>query len=938
MWKPAPYTIPDARNQTALFISPFILDPNNSNRMLAGGQSLWRTNDAKTPNTSSSGPSWASIKGPISGVEISAVAVAKGNANIIWVGYNNGELYKTTNGTAATPTWTQVDSAATPGRYVTRITIDPRNPNVVYATFGGFSPDNVWRTTNGGSTWTDITGSGTTSLPDAPVRSLVVNPNNSNWLYVGTEVGVFASEDGGAHWATATDGPANVSVDELFWMGNKLVAATHGRGMYVADTQAVRPANNDFANAQGLTGTSATATGTNVNASKETGEPDHAGNIGGRSVWYKWTPQATGNTTISTAGSTDAAGTMLDTVLGVYKGDAVSALTGVASNDDENNPGSITTSKVTFQATAGTTYRIAVDGYNDSDGKGAASGNIKLALASDGVPSNPTATLTAPADGAVVNGLAVNISADASDDVGVSKVEFLVDGQVVATDTTAPYSTSWDSTTRDDGFTNIMARASDAAGNVGTSAVRKVAVNNTTPDTAITGGPADGGTSTSDTASFIFSSTERDSTFRCKLDDAAFAACPSPKAYASLAAGSHTFQVKAVGSGGEPTDSDATPASRTWTVNKPPTADTTAPTVTLATPADGATYARGQRVLAAYSCSDEQGGSGMKSCNGTVPNSSAINTSTTGARSFAVTATDNAGNTKTLTHYYKVVAPRIYQESNPNFNSYGGWSFYSNSNFSGRYASYSNIKGRSATFRFRGTSIAWKTNRMSDDGKTTVYLDGKMVKVFDGYSSRPIYNVTGFSKGRLPNRLHTLRLVVTGAKNAASKDRYIEIDRFVAEGKSFQENNPRVQYGTWRGLGSRTASGGTYRTSSSKADTALFYYFSGPELKLITARGPGYGRAEIKVFTSNGRLVKILRPSLYATTRQWRSEIRITGLDPSQKYYMNVRSYNGRPVVVDAYSAFPPQAATAQPAVAVGVGAVAGGASKPAVPPSGIGN
>ncbi|MCW5857036.1 MAG: hypothetical protein KIS63_02020 [Caldilineales bacterium] len=212
----------------ANFIAPFILDPNNANTMLAGGCSLWRSTNIKAAV-----PSWSSIK-PSLGSAISAIAVAQGNSSIIWVGYNDGSVYKTTNGTAASPTWVRVDtgSPGLPYRYVTRLTIDRTNHNLVYATFGGFSADNVWRTTDGGATWSDITGSGATGLPDAPVRSLVIHPTNANWLYVGTEVGVFASENGGAAWSLPQDGPANVSVDELFWMNNTLVAATHGRGLF----------------------------------------------------------------------------------------------------------------------------------------------------------------------------------------------------------------------------------------------------------------------------------------------------------------------------------------------------------------------------------------------------------------------------------------------------------------------------------------------------------------------------------------------------------------------------------------------------------------------------------------------------------------------------------------------------------------------------------
>jgi photosystem II stability/assembly factor-like uncharacterized protein len=62
MFKPVPYQITDAASQDALFIAPFLLDPNEPNRILAGGLSLWRTNDARTPNTNDAGPSWASIK------------------------------------------------------------------------------------------------------------------------------------------------------------------------------------------------------------------------------------------------------------------------------------------------------------------------------------------------------------------------------------------------------------------------------------------------------------------------------------------------------------------------------------------------------------------------------------------------------------------------------------------------------------------------------------------------------------------------------------------------------------------------------------------------------------------------------------------------------------------------------------------------------------
>jgi hypothetical protein len=231
VWKPLPFRIPDAKSRQALFIAPFVLDPNNANRILAGGFSLWRTNDAKTPNSSTKGPSWASIKLSI-GRPISAVAVAPGNSDIIWVGYDEGQVFKTTNGSSVQPTWQRMDSTGpsplSAPRYCASIAMDPKNGDTVYVTFGGYTKGNVWKTTDAGAKWKDISG----SLPEVPVRTLAIHPLRSKWVYIGTEVGVFASEDGGATWSPTNEGPTNCSVDTLFWMGTTLVCASHGRGMF----------------------------------------------------------------------------------------------------------------------------------------------------------------------------------------------------------------------------------------------------------------------------------------------------------------------------------------------------------------------------------------------------------------------------------------------------------------------------------------------------------------------------------------------------------------------------------------------------------------------------------------------------------------------------------------------------------------------------------
>ncbi|MCX6973028.1 MAG: putative Ig domain-containing protein [Verrucomicrobia bacterium] len=124
------------------------------------------------------------------------------------------------------------------------------------------------------------------------------------------------------------------------------------------------PSNDDFANRVPLAGVNATATGSNVNASAESGEPNHLGQRS-HSVWWTWTAPRTASVVVSLTGSS------FDTVLGVYSGSSVGSLSLVAENDDAS---STSTSQVTFNATVGTDYQIAVDGY------GADQGQIKLSI------------------------------------------------------------------------------------------------------------------------------------------------------------------------------------------------------------------------------------------------------------------------------------------------------------------------------------------------------------------------------------------------------------------------------------------------------------------------------------------------------------------------------------------------------------------------------
>jgi Ca2+-binding RTX toxin-like protein len=123
---------------------------------------------------------------------------------------------------------------------------------------------------------------------------------------------------------------------------------------------AAAPANDNFASPRNLgSAVSGTVTGANLEATKELGEPAHAGNAGGHSVWYSWTAPANGNESVTLFDSD------FDTLLAVYTGDVLSSLTTIASNDDV---GGTAQSAVSFPVSSGVTYLIAVDGFSGKVG------------------------------------------------------------------------------------------------------------------------------------------------------------------------------------------------------------------------------------------------------------------------------------------------------------------------------------------------------------------------------------------------------------------------------------------------------------------------------------------------------------------------------------------------------------------------------------------
>lgn len=158
------------------------------------------------------------------------------------------------------------------------------------------------------------------------------------------------------------------------------------------------PSNDHFGNSVNIAGAGTVVFGENHEASYDSGEPFHNDEAGSGSVWWHWTAPANGTVEISTAGSN------FDTLLAVYTGTSVSGLTEVASNDDDEQSLGVY-SRVSFSATAGTTYRIAVDGY------GAEAGNVVLSLSQGRGPLTwASMSQSAPSIKATANGNMVQLS------------------------------------------------------------------------------------------------------------------------------------------------------------------------------------------------------------------------------------------------------------------------------------------------------------------------------------------------------------------------------------------------------------------------------------------------------------------------------------------------------------------------------------------------
>ena len=207
-----------------LFIAPFMLDPNQHDRLwLGGGLTLMRRDR-----------NYVDVTTKLDG-HVTALDVAPGNSNRVLAGTESGTIYR--NDAALSATRTTVWKSAKPrDGWVSSLTFDPANTNIAYATYANFGGGaHVWKTTDAGATWTPLDGAGIGALPDIPAHNLVLGTGS---MYLGTDLGIFLSLDGGNLWFADSSFPRVITEKLVLAQtarGRALFAFTHGRGAWRAD-------------------------------------------------------------------------------------------------------------------------------------------------------------------------------------------------------------------------------------------------------------------------------------------------------------------------------------------------------------------------------------------------------------------------------------------------------------------------------------------------------------------------------------------------------------------------------------------------------------------------------------------------------------------------------------------------------------------------------
>ncbi|MCX6641328.1 MAG: T9SS type A sorting domain-containing protein [bacterium] len=220
-------TSSDRRN----WCTPVVMDPNNHAVLYYGTYRLYKT-------TNSAG-GWTAIStdltdgnqgGTVTFNTITTISVSPLNGQVIYVGTDDGNVWVTQNGGTS---WTPI-YANLPDRWITRVLASSASMGTAYVTLSGYRTGDylahVFRTTNYGGNWTDVSG----NLPEGPVNAIVEDPLHTDRLVVSTDMGVFYTDNLGSNWQPlGIDLPICAAVDlKLHSTTRALVVGTHGRSMY----------------------------------------------------------------------------------------------------------------------------------------------------------------------------------------------------------------------------------------------------------------------------------------------------------------------------------------------------------------------------------------------------------------------------------------------------------------------------------------------------------------------------------------------------------------------------------------------------------------------------------------------------------------------------------------------------------------------------------
>lgn len=234
-------SLPDTEG--ARFIQPFVLDENDGNRMLVGTDNVYFTANARALNNAT----WVDVSDTINGVGVSALAFSPHQSNVAYAGMSNSNASGTNqivkiSGLGTSNQVTDIAPANNLGAaqsVVTDIKVDTFDTtgNTLYVTLGGYFPNRILRTTNGGSSWTSIAN----NLPNIPLFQVINDSEDPNTLYVGSELGLWVGKQSGNtfNWEQFDYGPAFTRVIDLVWNNDNLYVGTHGRGTYKANNDVI---------------------------------------------------------------------------------------------------------------------------------------------------------------------------------------------------------------------------------------------------------------------------------------------------------------------------------------------------------------------------------------------------------------------------------------------------------------------------------------------------------------------------------------------------------------------------------------------------------------------------------------------------------------------------------------------------------------------------